>query len=114
MCSNTSGEQFIDCLAGASYSVNDIMTTTHDKDFLNFTSVFMNEWDAIVQSLRMKEEYMSHMYSLKLSLNKNLSYFIYFSDPKLQFIISSPHAFPRSKLTVKERTNVFSYLKLFL
>lgn len=89
------------------------MTKTNDEDSLNSTSVFMNNWDAIVQSVRIKEEKMSHiMSSLNLSLNKNLSYFIYFSDPKLQFIIASPHAFPRSKLTVEEQANVFSYLKV--
>ena len=37
------------------------MTKTNDEDSLNSTSVFMNNWDAIVQSVRIKEEKMSHM-----------------------------------------------------
>ena len=37
------------------------MTKTNDEDSLNSTSAFMNNWDAIVQSVRIKEEKMSHM-----------------------------------------------------
>ena len=50
--------------------------------------------------------------SFAFELNKNLSYFIYIMDRKLQFVMSSPDVLPRSDIFFKaESGSTFLYLK---
>ena len=116
------GEQFIQCIEGDVYSVNDINMTTFS--YYNTTRYdvrakpfYINKYHGIGFALDMESAMITHwpMDSLQLTLNNSLSYFITIMDPKLQILSNNPDAVPRIMIRKRENTGSFlTYIKVSL
>ena len=116
-CVNTTGHTFIHCMSEAAYSTDDIIweDLKYLEPKIQTTPFLISYWDGIAQSLILDRDVMSHniLKSLILNLNHNLSYIIYITDPKLQFVLGTPETFPRSIFTLEQRTGItWVYLKV--
>ena len=116
-CVDTTGDTFIHCMSEAAYSTDDMIweNLKYLETKIQTIPFLMSYWDGIVQSLLLDRDVMSHniLKSLILNLNHNLSYIIYITDPKLQFVLGTPETFPRSTLTLEQRTGItWVYLKV--
>ena len=126
MCDNKTGEDFITCIERIAFLQNDFITGYHineteyfeffnSSDLFHVTPFFRNIFDGIIQSVEMtNDKAISHKTSSSFAfeLNKKLSYFIYITDKKLQFVMSSPDVLPRSDIFFKaESGSTFLYLK---
>ena len=122
LCKGFKGDQFIQCIEGDVYSVNDINMTTFS--YYNTTRYdvkakpfFMSMWHGIGLALDMESAMITHwpMDSLQLTLNNSLSYFITIMDPKLQILSNNPDAVPRIMIRKRENTGSFlTYIKVSL
>ena len=116
-CVDTTGDTFIHCMSEAAYSTDDMIweNLKYLETKIQTIPFLMSYWDGIVQSLLLDRDVMSHniLKSLILNLNHNLSYIIYITDPKLQFVLGTPETFSRSTLTLEQLTGItWVYLKV--
>ena len=126
ICANKNGEDFIACIERIAFLQNDLITGYHineteyfeffnSSDLFHVKPFFRNKFDGIIQTVEMtNDKAISHKTSSSFAfeLNKKLSYFIYITDKKLQFVSSSPDVLPRSDIFFKaESGSTFLYLK---
>ena len=113
-CTNTTGEDLINCLSGVAYSSEDIIL--NPPQLINkSTGFFLDQYRGVGQSLMIDPGMVtnSRMTTLQLELNYSLSYSLFITDPTLQFIFGSPDILPRSLLTLKQSAGfLYVYLKV--
>ena len=116
------GEQFIKCVEDNTYSSSDTNTSAvcpscNSSDVATLSLFYQADFYGIVQSLKMKRGVISLNESDTgfVLLNKNVSYSLIISDPKMQLWMANPHAIPRTYLYLEASAGmVFVYLKVNL
>ena len=114
------GEQFIKCVEDNTYSSSDTNTSAvcpscNSSDVATLSLFYQADFYGIVQSLKMKRGVISLNESdtVFVLLNKNVSYSLIISDPKMQLWMANPHAIPRTYLYLEASAGmVFVYLKV--
>ena len=114
------GDQFIKCVEDNTYSASDTNTSTvcpscNSSDVATLSMFYQADFFGIVQSLKIKRGVISHNESdtLFVSLNKNVSYNLIITDPKMQLFMANPEAIPRTYLYLEASAGiVFVYLKV--
>ena len=114
------GEQFIKCVEDYTYSASYTNTSAvcpscNSSDVATLSLFYQADFYGIVQSLKMKRGVISLNESdtVFVLLNKNVSYSLIISDPKMQLWMANPHAIPRTYLYLEASAGmVFVYLKV--
>ena len=120
LCKGYVGDQFIQCVEGDAYSVNDINMTTFSyfnksRYDVKAKPFYITKWHGIGLALDMESAMVTHIPidSLQLTLNNSLSYIIRIMDPKLQISGDNPDAVPRLMIRKRDSTESFlTYLKV--
>ena len=123
--SEETGESFVNCINEKAYSTADIFTSTSEKDV--FTSTlnhafkasysYTDETTGPYQVLNISAGSISNkayrLDSLQIRLNPNISYYVVFTDPKLNFLVSSPDTIPRTLISLKQHAGeLWPHLKV--
>ena len=100
-CGYMSGKKYITCAEEELfYSKDDVFHAAN----VSFTvkSVFVSQYKGIVQSLEFDKGMIRYdiMSTVDISLNSNLSYEVFITDPKIRILGGSPSTFPRSIVTL--------------
>ena len=127
ICSDKSGEDFIQCIEAKSYAVEDIIewigsdeqdyySPDNMSDLIEVVPFVTEPWYGIAQSVVMKNDTLVS-YNIDATssvvLNERLFYTIYIMDKNLQFTTESPDVIPRTVLSWKQQMGtVIVYLKV--
>ena len=125
-CQNFTGSQLHQCIEEKSYTTNDIFpksiissnevfTNLHSNQTIRATPFYISFNHGLPKSFHLESDMISQNRDLSLNLyiSQNLSSFIYFMDPKLQFESLNPDTIPMATLTLKSNTGqIFYYLKV--
>ena len=128
ICSDKSGDDFIQCTEGKSYAVEDIIDRigsdeqdyysppNNMSDLIEVIPFVSEHWYGITQSVVMKNDTLvsdNIDSTSSVVFNERLFYTIYIMDKNLQFTSESPDVIPRTVLSWKQRMGtVILYLKV--
>ena len=79
-----------------------------------FRKIFVVNYTAIVQSLEIGEGDITFQSksTMEIKVNHNLNYFVFITDPKLEFFFDSPSIIPRIMLSLREKTRLMLHLEV--
>ena len=100
-CKYMSGNKYISCAEEELfYSKNDVLSTANVSFAVK--SVFVSYYKGIVQSLEFEKGMIGYYKTrtVDISLNSNLSYEVFITDPKIRILGDSPSTVPRSVITL--------------
>ena len=111
-CMEYEGHQFIQCIERHAYSEEDLLLESNKN--IKFRKNFVVNYTAIVQSLEIGEGDITFQSksTMEIKVNHNLNYFVFITDPKLEFFFDSPSIIPRIMLSLREKTRLMLHLEV--
>ena len=112
-CMEYNGQQFIQCIESHAYNKEDLHLESNKN--VKFRQIFVVNLTAIFQSLEIGVGDITSKAksAMEVKLNHNLNYFVYITDPKLEFFFDSPSIIPRIMLSLKEeKTGLMLHLEV--
>ena len=111
-CMEYEGHQFIQCIERHAYSEEDLLLESNKN--IKFRKIFVVNYTAIVQSLEIGEGDITFQSksTMEIKVNHNLNYFVFITDPKLEFFFDSPSIIPRIMLSLREKTRLMLHLEV--
>ena len=111
-CMDFQGNQFIECIERHAYSKEELHLESNKN--VKFRQIFVVNLTAILQSLEIRQGDITSKAksAMEIKLNHNLNYFVYITDPALEFFFDSPSIIPRIMLSLKDQTGLLLHLEV--
>ena len=111
-CMDFKGNQFIECIERHAYSKEELHLESNKN--VKFRQIFVVNLTAILQSLEIRQGDITSKAksAMEIKLNHNLNYFVYITDPALEFFFDSPSIIPRIMLSLKDQTGLLLHLEV--
>ena len=107
VCKKFKGDKFIKCIEKNSYPAQKTKLSFNKNNSVRVQNFYQNIHQALGQNLEIKPgiiNYENPLYTLQIKMDSALQYFIYITDPKMNFIaFSSPDFIPRILLRWKPK-----------